>query len=135
MRENVVYISSRYDDFAFKAENRSIDEPHVEKLVSSFEKYGWVGSPIEVSENRDGKLYIEEGQHRFLAAKKLNLPIKFIVVPPRNAVMQAEINDLTDKWKPIKFVEMYANNGVQSYKRLLNLVAEFPQYKWQEILI
>ena len=134
MKENIIYSSSQYNDFVFKKENRDIDEPFVEKMAKSFEKYGWVGSPIEISEGADGKFQIEEGQHRFLAAKKLNIPIKFIVVPARNAYMQAEINDLNNKWKPMKFVEMYARNGVQSYKRLLNLFEQFPQYTWVEIV-
>ena len=127
MKANTIYTSSQYNDFVFKKENRAIDEAFVEKLKMSFEKYGWVGSPIEISETPDGKFQIEEGQHRFLAAKELSLPIKFICVPPRTAYMQAEINDLTNKWKIMKFVEMYAKNGVVSYKRLLNLCEQFPQ--------
>lgn len=135
MKENIIYSSKQYDDFIFKEENRSIDESHVDKIVKSFEKYGWIGSPIEVSETKNSrKLQIEEGQHRYLAAKKLGLPISFILVPPRNAVMQAEINDLVDRWKAYKFIEMYARNGVQSYKRLQNLIIEFPNYPLSEIL-
>lgn len=133
MKENIIYSSSQYDDFVFKKENRTIDESFVNKLMKSFEKYGWIGSPIEISETADGKKQIEEGQHRFLAAKKLNIPIRFIVVPERNAYVQAEINDLNNKWKPMKFIEMYARNGVISYKRLLNLFTQFPNYTTKQI--
>lgn len=133
MKENIIYTSSKYDDFTFKAENRSIDEKNVEKIAANMKERGWVGVPIEVSEQK-GKLVIENGQHRFTAAKRLNIPVRFMLVPPRKAYQEAEQNSLVKKWKMSDYVETYANGGAMSYKRLKNLIEEFPQFTAIELL-
>ena len=135
MNQNQIYTSSKYNDFVFKEENRAIDEKHANKIATIMKEKGWIGSPIEVSETADKKLQIEDGQHRYVAAKQTNTPIRFIVVPARTAYEQGEMNSMVEKWKPMQYIEMYARNGIPSYKRLLNLCNEFPQFKLNEIQV
>lgn len=135
MNENQIYTTTDYNDFVFKKENRSVDEKHVDRIAESMNINGWLGAPIEVSISFDGKMQIEDGQHRYCAAKKTNTPIRFFVGKARNAYEQAELNNMIDKWQPMKFIEMYARNGLESYVRLYDLCVSFPDVALSEIKI
>lgn len=135
MREEQIYTSSNYGEFVFKKENRLVSQKDAEKIAENMKENGWVGAPIEVSETADKRFQIEDGQHRFTAARMANLPIRFIVVRERSAYEQAEHNNMVLKWKPMDYIEMYARNGIPSYKRLLNLCNQFPQFKLGEIQV
>ena len=126
MRENQIYISTDYDRFVFKKGNRDIIPKHVENIASSMEENGWYGSPIEVSMNKDQKFVIEEGQHRYLAAKKTKTPIHFIVGKEKTLYDIGRQNSLVKPWSRENYIKGYAEEGNYSYKRLQNLIEEFP---------
>lgn len=134
MIENRIYTTSKYNDFILKEENRLVDERHVKKIAESMKNYGWIGSPIEVSE-ANGKFQIEDGQHRFMACEMTNTPVRFVVVRQRSAYEVASQNWLNKKWNQKDFIEMYSRNGNTNYKRLKNLMNEFPLFTLPEILM
>ena len=72
---NQVQTSSDYAKFKTLIGNRKPNELHIKRLISSF-KERYLFSPILVNE----KMQIIDGQHRFLSAKELNLPINYLVV-------------------------------------------------------
>ena len=128
MNENRIYVSSKYDDFVIKDENRNVDEKHINEIAKSMSENGWIGSPIEVSEDRN-KYIIEEGQHRYVAAKRTHTPIKFIIVKSRNIFEIARQNSMVKKWTPYDYVDAYAKAGITSYKYLKTLINDFPGIK------
>ena len=134
MRENQIYTSSKYDDFVFREANRNVDESHVSKIAENMEKNGWQGAPIEVSESKNGKLQIEDGQHRYAAAKKTGTPIRFIVVKEKSVYDVAKQNSLSKTWGNIDYVHAYASEGSYSYKKLENLKNEFPDISLSDIM-
>ena len=66
------YRTKDYNIFKFDSMNREIDERHVKRLVTSFEKK-YVEKPIIVNQN----IVIMDGQHTFLALKQLGLEISY----------------------------------------------------------
>lgn len=77
---NTIYETMDYNDFAFVNGNRHISREHVSKFKTVFNLVGWIPEPIVTVYNMsDGKFYIIEGQHRYTAAKELNIPILFSV--------------------------------------------------------
>lgn len=63
---------------------RKASKTHVERLVSSIERVGFI-APLVVFEQSDGKTryVVVDGQHRFLAAKELGVKqLPVVVVPP-----------------------------------------------------
>lgn len=134
LRENQIYTSSRYDDFRFKEANRDVDMKHAERIADRMKEVGWEGAPIEVSVDDKGLLVIEDGQHRYVASKKSNTPVRFIIVRPRDEYDVAVQNSLVRPWKKEDFINLYATQGNQSYMRLRNLVKEFPNISFSTIL-
>lgn len=134
MKENFIYTSSKYDDFVFRTANRDVDLKHIDKIVDNMMENGWQGAPIEVSLMDDGKFQIEDGQHRFMAAKKSGTPVKFMVVKNMSIYDVATKNSMKKGWTGSDYVKAYAEDGNTSYKRLKNLQNEFPKMSLSDIL-
>jgi hypothetical protein len=134
VRENQIYTSSKYDDFVLRNANRDIDESHVKRIAENMAENGWQGSPIEVSETEDGKFQIEDGQHRYMAAKKAGIPVNFMVVKPKTIFEIALMNSMKKGWRGSDYIKAYAEDGNYNYKRLKNLEEEFPNISLTDIL-
>lgn len=134
MRENQIYTSSKYDDFVLRDANRDIDESHVKRIAENMSQNGWQGSPIEVSETDDGKFQIEDGQHRYMASKKVGIPVSFMVVKPKTIYEIAMMNSMKKGWKGNDYIKAYAGDGNFNYKRLSNLEKEFPSVSLTDIM-
>ena len=131
-KENQIYSTTKYEDFNFKEENRNVDIAAAKRIAKIMAEKGWMGAPAEISIS-EGKLWIEDGQHRITAAKMTNTPVKFMIVPPQKASDVAQMNNLVKKWQTKDYIEMYARNGATNYKRLLNLINEFPEFTLREV--
>lgn len=125
MRANQIYGSTDYDNFVFRPANRIVDMAHVKRISENMKLNGYVGAPIEVSETADGKLQIEDGQHRYMACRATNTPVQFMVVKPKTVYDIATQNSISKKWSTTDFINAYADDGNFSYKRLRNLAVEF----------
>lgn len=70
--------SKNYDQFEMTHFNR--DVKNTKKLEQSMKKYGWKdGFPMTVVPNGGKVLKIKAGHNRFTAAKKLNIPVKYVL--------------------------------------------------------
>ena len=74
--------------------------------------------PIEVSVNDAGEYVIEEGQHRYEAARKTKTPVHFMVSKPKSIYEIGRQNSLVKPWNKQNFIKAYADEGNYSYKRL-----------------
>lgn len=119
-----IQYTKEYGFFHFLKGNRDLNEAKIEKIVKSvksglnFFKY----CPILVNEDH----FIIDGQHRFWACRKLNLPVYFVVVPNFSLRQIAEINNNTSKWKIKDFMNCYidANVNRDQYKMLEKISAD-----------
>ena len=134
MRENQIYTSTDYDSFVFRPANRDVDMKHVKRISESMKADGWKGAPIEVSEIEGNRFQIEDGQHRYMACRMTNTPVKFMVVKPKTVYDIAEQNSIKKGWTGGDFIKAYADDGNYSYKRLKNLSEEFKGVTLTDIL-
>lgn len=134
MKENFIYTTTNYDDFVFRTANRDVDLKHIDKIAENMAENGWQGAPIEVSAREDGKLQIEDGQHRYMAAKKSSTPVKFMVVKNMSVYDVASKNSMKKGWTGSDYVQAYASDGNYNYKRLKNLQDEFQNVSLSDIL-
>lgn len=79
--------STDFENFSFGV-NRPIDEKHVAKLEATIAASGYFHEYPIVVQQKEDKLVIIDGQHRFAACKKLGIEFSYMVV---------EIGD-EDKW-------------------------------------
>jgi hypothetical protein len=90
----MIHKSELYDSFEI-ANNRDVDQKHVLALMRSIVASDHTAShPISVK-YVDGKMWIFDGQHRFMACRRLCLPIYYII--DNNAHEDALLNIQTSK--------------------------------------
>lgn len=118
--------SKAYQLFSPILGNRIINANKVEKLVKDINEglnllpY----CPIIVF-NQDNEYKIVDGQHRFTAAKTLNLPVYFVECEPMDLKNIARLNSRSDKWKNSDFLECYARLGISDYLILSDFLNKY----------
>lgn len=129
MNMHTIYTTNDYDMFEMKVNNRTIDNTHMKKIAESMKEKGFVGAPIEVSTKGPNRFWVEDGQHRFMAAKETNTPIDFMIVEHMNAYEISQKNSLQKKWTRSDFIDCYLHNDDGSvnynYKRLKNICDKY----------
>lgn len=120
---NQVQVSNDYSKFKTLIGNRKQNEIHIKRLVSSF-KQRYLFSPIIVNE----KMQIIDGQHRFLAAKQLNLPINFLVVEGYGLEEVQILNTNSANWKKQDYLKAYCDLGVEPYLQMRQFMLDFPAF-------
>ena len=130
---NVVnfYETKNYELFNFLPFNRDVANAHVKEITKSIKQHGFKGviqvikTSIFDSEN---KMYILDGQHRFMAAKELNLPIKFELTEftERKAAIEfiTELNNSQKKWNTNQYLDIWSGLGIREYIKLSDVVRE-----------
>jgi len=120
-----------YELFNFLTFNRKTDEQHINKLIESMKMFGFIGV-IQVIETAiiEGKkrLYIVDGQHRFMAAMRLGLPIQFQIHKADNkkelAELIAELNSSAKSWGTTQYLKVWSELGIEEYTQLKQVLLE-----------
>lgn len=111
-----------YDTFHFIRGNRVIRPGHVSRLVASISEINLLPwNPITVNED----LQILDGQHRLLAAKKLGLPIYYIVMPFGGLREVQMYNTNKSNWTMEDFLESHITQGNSEYKYLKEFAIKY----------
>lgn len=101
--------------------NREIKESAVKDLMASFSNHFSEEKPfVRVTE----KMEIIDGQHRFEAAKRLNLPIVYEI--DKDFKMEhLMLHQVQRPWSPTDYVNHYAARGNQYYAFLRDLSKKY----------
>ena len=99
-----------YDQFSFIDGNRDINKENLTRIKQSMaEKY--IPVPIIVNDEYE----IIDGQHRFLAAKSLNLAIYFIIIPNLKLEDVQRLNTNSANWAYKQYLQSYCKLGYRDY--------------------
>lgn len=111
-----VYTTKDYSIFKKSEGNRPVNPKHVNRLVRSYEKFGWLNSPLIVNE----KMQVVDGQHRLAAAKEMENPISvtFIIVKGYNLQEVQALNLMQSNWSTKDYLHSYADQGLEHYVKL-----------------
>jgi hypothetical protein len=118
-----VHTTTNYEKFKTLMGNRKTSEVHIKRLTNSF-KVSYLFSPILINE----KWEIIDGQHRFLAAKELNLPINYIIVEGYGLNEVQILNTNSANWKKEDYLKAYCDLGVTPYLQLREFMNHFPDF-------
>lgn len=121
---NQVQTTSDYSKFKTLFGNRKPNALHVKRLCKSFEK-NYLFSPILINEHYQ----IIDGQHRFLAAKELGLPINYIVVNGYGLNEVQVLNTNSSNWDKYDYLKAYCDLGVIPYLQMNKFMQDFPDFK------
>jgi len=120
---NQVYTTTDYSKFNTLIGNRKPNELHLRRLKNSF-KQRYLFSPILVNE----KMQIIDGQHRFLSAKELNLPINYLIVQGYGLEEIQILNTNSSNWKREDYLKAYCDLGVEPYLQMKQFMSDFPDF-------
>lgn len=101
-------------------ESHDLNRPHHEDKVleDSMKRHGFMPSkPIQVIENGSGKFKIITGHHRFSYAKKMGLPIWYIIDNSNTDIFDLESS--MQRWSVMDFAEARAQAGDEDCRKLL----------------
>ena len=112
-----------YSIFKIMEGNRPLNEGHILRLMASFQRK-YLISPILV--NND--MFIIDGQHRYEAAKRLELPVYY-----RNdnayTLEDAQILNSNNKvWNKKDYLESYCLLGIKPYVKLKEFMQNYPMF-------
>lgn len=112
-----VYRTNDLSMFKTLKANREVKESRKQALIESIDKNGYITNPIIVNE----RFEVIDGQGRLAACKELGSPIDYIIVPNIGIDECMVLNMNMKNWMIVDFIESYANQGEEDYKRIFNL--------------
>ncbi len=98
-----IFATKCYGFFSFMPENRDINKSLVNQLKQSYKDNGYKFPIIKVNES----LKIIDGQHRFLAAKGLGLPIYFMIFPKYDVNDVITLNVNQKNWCDLDYLHSF----------------------------
>lgn len=107
-----LYESGNYGLFELHECNRDLHK--LTKLMRSMKKHGYIGAyPLHCARNGHGKLLIKAGHHRFDAAKKLGIAVKYVICDDAMSVQEGE--ETYSRWTLEDFLTSYVRAGKGTY--------------------
>lgn len=111
-KENGLHKTTDFSIFKFREDNREYDKNHLNKLIFEIEKSNDLNlHPIIVN----SEMEIIDGQHRYLAAKKLNLPVYYIVDENYTPGKMIIFNSTQRGWKLSDYLNYWCHHGKEDY--------------------
>jgi hypothetical protein len=122
----MVFQSDDYNKFNMIKGNREIDVLKIKRILSDINRGTNLLKfcPILVIE-KNKKLDIIDGQHRFIVAKKIKSPVYYIMAEALSLYDIARMNSNTEKWKAKDFINCYVELGNDNYKKLESFLKQF----------
>jgi len=111
-----------YSIFKFVLSNREVDANHVKKLARSIETRNLLSvRPIIVND----QMQLIDGQHRLEAAKQIGAEVFYIQIGNLTKSDIAVLNTAQKNWTRTDFINFYALEGNENYKRIAALLNKY----------
>lgn len=125
-----IYKTSDFSKFKHLDGNRSDALRRAPKIMKSISKHGYIpGIPVLIDENGG----IWEGQARVEACKELKVPICYTVCNGLESSAFIDINISQTGWRLKDYIDGYADQGMDEYILLKQLLEKFPKFRAVEI--
>lgn len=113
-----VQTTTNYDQFKFFHGNRAVNQAKVKQLASLIAIDG-LKVPIIVNQNK----MVIDGQHRLVACKSINEPIKYFVSHGATVEDAAATNQAGSNWTASDWINYHAALGNKEYQKLKDWIA------------
>lgn len=108
-----------YDLFEPAAFNRSVAK--TTKLEASMRKFGYIAAyPMHVIRLPNGKLKIKDGHHRFEVARRLGIPIWYVICDDEASMF--DLNGCVIPWTLTDYLDGYCRLGYEPYIKVREYV-------------
>lgn len=117
-----IHKTTTYGLFSNNPHQRTFSETKVQQLMEKMKRNGFPPSmAISVYEEKAGKYVINAGHHRLAAAKRLKIPVLFIIEHKWTTTELSDEGTFATAWSLKDHVANYAKNGNKDYTELLRL--------------
>jgi len=103
--------SKNYNLFEMMSFNR--DVKRTRDLENSMRIHGWISAYPAHVVKKGNKLLIKAGHHRFFVARKLNIPVKYVICSDNISIY--ELEKATAPWKMQDYMDSHCRNGEREY--------------------
>jgi hypothetical protein len=111
--QEIIRSTTNYGLFELHQFNRNIGTTQL--LEESMKKHGWISAyPMLVTKNGNGLLKIKSGHHRFTAATRIGIPVKYVIVD-NNSITIHELERTTKQWSLHDYLNSYYRVGLNHY--------------------
>lgn len=122
LSQKILYRTKNYDMFGFFDCNRAIVESHVNKFVKELSTCNLLHKyPITV----DGTLHIIDGQHRFLACKRLGIDVVYQIDANFKLSDMQKINSCSKDWSLGDNIHFFARLGNEYYQEVIRMQQQY----------
>ncbi|MBC7509362.1 MAG: hypothetical protein H7320_11550 [Ferruginibacter sp.] len=123
-----ICFTREYKLFKFLPGNRPLNNLKIKKIIAEIDNGNdmLMYYPIQVKE-KDGSLWILDGQHRFTISKFFQRNIFYIIVQENKTMAEiAKVNSNVEKWSMENFMACYREQGNNHYQKLTDFVEKYP---------
>ena len=114
-KEPKILSTTDYDKFIFRKDNRVIDENHVKTLMWKIE----IKNMLHINPLIVNSLFeVIDGQHRLEAAKRLHIPVYYIVDDDFEREDIITLNSGRKNWVNEDYINFYASEGKEDYIKI-----------------
>lgn len=117
----IIQETSDYSKFENYQSNRNIVK--TKALENSMARYGFLSAfPLFITKEPGNKLRIKDGHHRFYVARKLNIPVKYII--QNEDITISELAGTVNYWSMIDHLEHFVREGNLEYIKVKRFCEE-----------
>ena len=110
---DTIKATSDYSRFLLHEFNRDVEKTG--RLEESTKKHGWISAyPMHVTQD-GARLKIKAGHHRFTVARKLGIPVKYVICDDSANISIHELEISTNQWKLNDYLTSYCRIGNKNY--------------------
>jgi ParB/Sulfiredoxin domain len=115
MFKGTIHETSNYKTFEMSTFNRDVS--NTQALEKSMLQHGFLSAyPLHVEKREDGRLYIMDGHHRLTVARRLKIPVKFIIETAK--VDMHMLQKTTSKWTLEDYLTSYVRCEKPEYLKV-----------------
>lgn len=120
-----IFKTKDYGRFNFLENNRKIHLQHLSKIRESIRKSGFSEDGAILCYKKGDDIFVLDGQHRFEAARQLNVDVKYTLVNESEAVQKIiEKNTYQKQWVLEDYLNFFCGLNIKSYQILREFYRE-----------
>jgi len=116
-KPQTVQSTTDWGRFKIMQGNRELHEGNIQAIMNQISAHGQ-RQPIVINERNE----VIDGQHRLVACKRLNTPVKFIIDVGATIDHVISTNIVGKKWSLMDYINRYVAEGSQDYMKLQQFI-------------
>ena len=116
-KPQTVQSTTDWGRFKMMKGNRDLHEGNIQAIMNQISAHGQ-RQPIVINERNE----VIDGQHRLVACKRLNTPVKFIIDVGATIDHVISTNIVGKKWTLMDYINRYVAEGSQDYMKLQQFI-------------